>query len=55
MFSWSDISDEILDFENTYPKEISILPLRGTVGLPNIIMPLVMTAVISDWVKTTGL
>ncbi len=42
MFSWSNISDEIFDFENTYPEEIPILPLRGTVGLPNIIMPLVI-------------
>jgi len=42
MFSWSNISDETQDVENRFPEEISVLPLRGTVGLPFIIMPLVI-------------
>ncbi len=42
MFSWSNISEELQDVENNFPEEISILPLRGTVGLPFIIMPLVI-------------
>ncbi len=42
MFSWTNITDETQDVENIFPDEISILPLRGTVGLPFIIMPLVI-------------
>ncbi len=42
MFSWSNITDETQITENKFPEELSILPLRGTVGLPFIIMPLVI-------------
>lgn len=42
MFSWTNITEEMHDVETIYPDEISILPLRGTVGLPFIIMPLVI-------------
>ncbi len=42
MFSWSNISEEMQDVENKFPEEISVLPLRGTVALPFIIMPLVI-------------
>ncbi len=42
MFSWSNVSNEGPNTESKYPSEIAILPLRGTVGLPYIIMPLVI-------------
>lgn len=40
MFSWSNITDNIAEGDHDYPKEIYILPLRGMVALPYIIMPL---------------
>lgn len=40
MFSWSNIADNVIDKEHEYPQEIAILPLRGMVALPHIIMPL---------------
>jgi len=43
MFSWSNITETENEEEETqYPEEIAILPLRGTVALPHIIMPLVI-------------
>ena len=42
MFSWSNISEDIQDVESKFPEEIAVLPLRGTVALPFIIMPLVI-------------
>lgn len=40
MFSWSNITDNVAEGDRDYPKEIYILPLRGMVALPYIIMPL---------------
>ncbi len=42
MFSWSNITENEEEEERQYPEEIAILPLRGTVALPHIIMPLVI-------------
>ncbi len=44
MFSWSNITETENEGgeERQYPEEIAILPLRGTVAFPHIIMPLVI-------------
>jgi len=42
MFSWTNMTKDEAEEENLYPEEIAILPLRGTVAFPHIIMPLVI-------------
>ncbi len=44
MFSWSNISEDQNNPETTpqYPQELAILPLRGMVALPHVIIPLVI-------------
>ncbi|MFQ5577457.1 MAG: LON peptidase substrate-binding domain-containing protein, partial [Anaerolineae bacterium] len=42
MFSWSNISEDNPNAGPQIPEEIAILPLRGTVAFPHIIMPLVI-------------
>jgi len=40
MFGWANTTEENSEVTPHYPEEIAILPLRGTVAFPFIIMPL---------------
>lgn len=40
MFSWFNISESELEKEDSFPTEISILPLRGLIPFPYVVIPL---------------
>ena len=42
MFSWSNVLEDKKEIQSQYPNEVAILPLRGTVAFPHIILPLVI-------------